>query len=462
MPKRQSPSGLVRAIPPLFPDQKRDVKMELDAGRVFDASEPGTGKTRKRIEVFTKRRVAGGGCALVFAPKSLLRSAWEADARKYAAWMKTSVAYAENRQEAFDAKADMYITNHDAVKWVAQQKAAFFNKFEYLIVDESSAFKHSTSQRSKALNKIKRYFKYRAVMNGLPNTNGVTDVWNQVNIVDDGKRLGPSFYAFRSAVCTPEQVGPRPNMVKWVDRDGAEESVGALIRDITQRSTLKGVPKNHRYSVPFHLVPKHVAAYKVMEKDAVLQLKSGEISAVNAAVLSTKLLQIASGAVYDEHGDYHVISRERYELVADLAEARKHTVVFFLWTHQRDLLIEEFAKRGLTHMLIDGSVSDKKRLENVQHYEMGMYRVALLHPASAAHGLTLVRGKATIWPSPTHNLEWWLQGNARIARIGQTDETETINVIGSATYEEKVYERMGQKNVKLIDLLRSIEDVHRD
>jgi len=189
-----------------------------------------------------------------------------------------------------------------------------------------------------------------------------------------------------------------------------------------------------------------------------VQLKSGQVTAVNAAALSTKLLQIASGAVYDEHGNYHVISNDRYELVADLIEARKNTVVFFLWTHQRDLLIEEMKKRKLTYMVIDGSVTDKQRAENVQMYEAGMFRTCFLHPKSAAHGLTLVRGKATIWPSPTHDLAWWLQGNARIARKGQVDETETISVLGQGTYEEKVFSRMGDKNVKLIDLLRSIEE----
>lgn len=449
---------LAREIPPLFPDQKRDIAQELEVETVCDWSEPGTGKTRKRIEVFAKRRTKGGKCALVFAPKSILRAAWEADVRTYAGWLKVSVAFAENRKEAFAAKADMYIVNHDGVKWVAKQPPSFFAKFDYLVIDESDAFKHHTSQRSKAMQKIKKYFRYRAVMNGAPNTVSITDVWHQVNIVDDGKRLGTSFYAFRGAVCVPEQVGPRPNMVKWTDRVGSEEQVAALIRDISQRSLLKNVPKNWvRPPVEFILTKPHMLAYRKMEEDAILQLKSGEISAVNAAVLSTKLLQIASGAVYDDTGKYHVISRDRYELVADMIEARRHTVVFFLWQHQRDLLIEELAARKLTYMLIDGSVSDKKRAENIQMYQAGMFRTALLHPKSAAHGTTLTRGTSTIWPSPTHDLAWFLQGNARIARTGQKQETETISVLAKGTYEEKVHASTTMKNVKLIDLLRSIE-----
>jgi SNF2 family DNA or RNA helicase len=449
-------SGLIRDIPPLFPDQVKSIAAELKHGVILDFSEPGTGKTRVRIAVFGKRRVAGGKCCLVLGPRSLLRSAWEADVAKYANWLKVSVAFANNREKAFQSKADMYVTNHDASKWLAKQPDSFFAKFDYLVVDESDAYKHHTSQRSKALNKIKKHFKYRAIMNGYPTTNGLCDIWNQVQIVDDGKRLGKSFFAFRSAVCEPQQVGPMPNMVKWVDREGTEERVGLLLKDISLKNVLKDVPGNRNYTVPFYLTQAHMDAYKEMKNEAVLQLKSGEISAVNAAVMHIKLLQIASGAAYDDAGNYHVISKDRYELVADLAAARKNTVIFFLWKHQRDLLIEALKARDMTYMVIDGSATDTQRAERIAMYENGMFRSALLHPKSAAHGLTLVRGKATIWPGPTHDLSWWLQGNRRIHRAGQRDETETINVIGQDTYDENVFAHLGDKNVRLIDLLRSI------
>lgn len=451
--------SLFRTVPPMFPDQEKSVATEIELGRVFDASEPGTGKTRVRLEVFAKRRKAGGGCMLVLAPKSLLRTAWESDARSYVNWLTVSVATAENREKAFAKDADIYVTNHDAVKWLATKPASFFKKFDYLVIDESSAFKHHTSQRSKAVAKIRRYFKFRAVMNGLPTPNGVCDIWHQMYLVDDGKRLGESFYGFRSASCIPIQVGSKANMLKWEDRPGIEDAVAELVKDITIRNKLTGVPKNHmRPPTMFYMNKAHREAYETLKKEAVLQLKSGEISAVNAAVLANKLLQLTSGAVYDEAGNYHVLDKSRYELIADLVEARKCSVVFMFWQHQRDLLVEEFNKRELTHMIIDGDVSDRKRLENVQMFEAGMFRAALLHPKSAAHGLTLVRGKSTIWSGPTHDLEWWVQGNARIARRGQADETETIRILADNTYEEKVYEALEGKNVKAYDLLRSLVD----
>ena len=295
-------------------------------------------------------------------------------------------------------------------------------------------------------------------MNGAPNTNTILDVWHQAKLVDDGKRLGTSFYAFRSAVAIPQQVGPQPNMVKWVDRDGAEAQVHALLKDIAIRNKLEGLPENREYPVSYYLKPQQLANYLKMEKDAIIQLKTGEVSAINAAAVVTKLLQIASGAVYDEQQNYHVIDTSRYEMIADMVEARKHTLVFFLWKHQRDMLIEEFKKRKLTHMVIDGDVrSDKKRNAMINEYQSGMYRVGLLHPKSAAHGLTLTRGTATIWASPTYDQGWWVQGNHRIFRKGQTEKTETISVLAEGTIERKVYDRRAEKGSNMRSLLELFE-----
>lgn len=443
-------------VPPLFSHQKDDIQFELERERVFDTSDAGTGKTRTRLEVYSKRRAKGAGCALVISPKNVMRSAWEADCKRYTPWLATSICRAETREKDFSRKADIYVTNHDATKWLAKQPAKFFEKFEVLIVDEMPAFKHHTSDRSRALSKIKKYFKYRIGMTGTPNTNAITDNWNQLFILDDGKRLGESFYHFRSATQVPKQVGPQVNMVKWEDREGAETAVASLIQDITIRHAFEDchdIPPNHNYIVPFYMEQAHEAAYQEMEKNAVLELKKGTVTAVNAAAVATKLLQIASGAVYDSDGAYHVVDKSRYELVGDLAEERKFSIVFFLWTHQRDLLQEEFKKRGITNTLIDGSVTQRKREEAVQFFQNGFYRVLLAHPASAAHGLTLTRGTSTIWASPTYNLEHWLQGNRRIYRAGQTQKTETVNIIAEGTIEERVYHALSKKNVKLMNLL---------
>ena len=441
--------------------QAVSVKFLKKQPKAFDMSDPGTGKTFVEIADFADRRKKKGKCALVIASKSLLESAWGDDIRKFAPNLTTSVAYATNRQSAFDATADVYITNHDAVKWLAQKPKGWFAKFDTLIVDESSAFKHHTAQRSKGLAKISKFFDYIRLMSGTPNTNGVCDLWHQVFVLDGGKRLGRSFFGFRSAVCVPEQVGPAASMVKWVDKENAEAIVSALISDIVIRHRFEDcvdIPANHQYSVNYHLPKKHMEKYKELEDNSILMLKKSSVTAINGAVLYGKLLQLASGAVYNDDGGYSLIDTERYSLVLDLVQERQHSVVFFHWQHQRDQLIEMAEARKIRYALIDGTVSGKKRDEVVKHYQAGFYDVIFAHPQSAGHGLTLTKGTATIWTSPTHNLEHYLQGLKRIHRIGQKEKTETIMVLAPGTVEERVYESLCAKNVKLTTLLDYLKE----
>ena len=457
---------------PLFPHQIESVKFFQRTIRGFDSSDPGTGKTRVQIELFANRRSRGGGCALVIAPKSLLRSAWEDDFKKFAPRITVSVAEAANREKAFQVSADVYVVNTDATRWLVKQKSGFFARFDTLIVDEISYFKHRTSARSKALNIIKKYFKYRYGLTGTPNANNILDIWHQLFLIDDGNALGRSFYRFREAVCTPKQVGPQPNMVDWVERDGASETIAALIRPITLRHKFEDVfvemPANTERRIHYHLSTKQLLAYRTMERDQLVELVSktpgrngkqsiDTVSAVNAAAVTQKLLQIASGAAYTVDGSVR-IENGRYELVADLVEERRHSVVFFNWTHQRDALIDEFKARGITYTVIDGHTAAGARHEAVDFFQKGFYRVLLAHPASAGHGLTLTKATTTIWSSPTYNLEHFLQGNRRIYRAGQTLPTETIVVVAQGTIDETVMEKLVLKNAKQLNLLDILKE----
>jgi len=419
---------------------------------VFDMSDPGTGKTAVRIWAFAeRRRKQRTGPMVVFAPRSLLVNAWANDCARFAPDMKVSVAWAKNREEAFAADADIYITNHDAAKWFATRPREFYERFRdgQLVLDESTAYKHHTSQRSRAVQKLslmktagKRNFSRRAALSATPISNGICDIWHQVYVLDAGHRLGTSFYAFRNEVSIPKQVGRNVNAIQWADKPGAEEAVFGLLADITVRHRIDDctdIPETHLYTISYQLSAKQWRAYKEMETAQLLMLKGGKMTAVNAAAVSTKLLQIASGAVYDNDHAYHVIDRDRYELILDLAEARKHPIVFFFWTHQMKLLTEEATKRGLSFVVIDGEVSDKEMSSIVRNYQAGTYDVLFAHPKSAAHGLTLTRGTSIIWSAPTANLEWFIQGNRRQARLGQKEKTEVIVVLGAGTYDERVY-----------------------
>jgi SNF2 family DNA or RNA helicase len=141
----------------------------------------------------------------------------------------------------------------------------------------------------------------------------------------------------------------------------------------------------------------------------------------------------------------------------DLAEKRSHCVIFFLWTHQKECLIEEAQKRGITFGVIDGSVSERKVSETVSYFQRGLYKVIFAHPQSAAHSLTLTRGVATIWASPTYNLEHYLQGLRRIFRAGQTKNTETITIVAQGTIEEKVQAALDAKDLNMTELLSQMK-----
>lgn len=445
-------------VKPHWGHQLKTLKLLKRSPIVFDASDPGTGKTRSSVEAYASR---SGKCALIVAPKTLLDTAWSDDINEYAEDMEYSICKAGTREEDFKRKADIYITNTDAVGWLAQQNKKFFGKFDTIIVDEISSFKHRTSQRSKALNKIKKYFHYRQGLTGTPNPKSVTDIWNQIFFLDDGERLGTEFFKFRAAVCTPVQVGPGRNMLEWRDKPAAEEAVAKLISDISVRHQFDecmDIPPNTIHTIKYKMSPKQTKLYKKLEDFAIVQCDSGEVvSAVNAAVLANKLLQLASGAVYAD-GEPQLIDTGRYQLIGDLIEQRKHSVVFFIWRHQKEQLELVLQKRGISYAIIDGTVPNAKRKEIVRAYQAGFYQTILLHPKTGAHGLTLTRGTSTIWASPIYEPDFLKQGIHRIFRGGQTQRTETIMIEAENTIEGHVFNSLNSKNNRMVNLLKILKE----
>lgn len=440
----------------LYQHQKETLKALIEEPRTADWSDPGTGKTAVALSLVKRRNAT----TLVVCPKTLMETAWVADAHLFYPELVVLCSYAPHKEVLFQQHANIFVINVDGAVWLAKQPAKFFRKFDMLIMDESSMLKHHTSQRSRAMNKVKKYFPYRHAMSGTPTANGITDIWHQVYLLDDGERLGKSFYHFQQSTCKPVQTGPLPQHRKWVEKPGSIEAVAGRLSDISVRNRFDDVvdiPKNVMRYIRFSLNKQNMASYQAMREDSILEYKEGNVNAVNAAVRRGKLLQIASGAVYDERGKAKVMATDRYELVAELVKAREHSLIFFLWAHQRDQIIKKLGKK-LKYAVIDGSVtSNKKRTQIINDFEAGEYQTLLLHPASAGHGITLVRATATIWPSPTDNYEFWEQANRRMVRTGQKHRTETILVTAKETLEENVYDRMQHKKGNMGTLLELLE-----
>lgn len=445
---------MAKLIPEPFAHQAATTEFILARDAAFITSDPGTGKTRAVLDAIAQR----GGRALVFAPLSILQSSWGDDIETFTPDVDYVVAYASNRAKAFKANAKVTITNHDAVKWLVKNPQ-YLKGFDTLVVDESTAFKNKDSQRSKAMAKLSQQFKYRIAMTGTPIPNSVLDAWHQLLILDGGQRLGPRFFSYRSAVCTPKFNGFAN---EWVDKDNAAEMLAAAIIDINIRYSLEeclDMPE-HNVNVMYIELPKDIEAkYKILSEESVLVEGDKMVSAVHAGAKVKKLLQLCTGAVYNEDGVAVGIHPHRYELVLDLVQQRKHSLVAFNWKHERDYLVENAKKRGIRFAVIDGDVKVQHRTEIVKQFQNGELDVIFAHPQSAGHGLTLTRGTATIWCSPTYNAEHYTQFNRRIYRAGQKQRTETICIAAKRTWETQVYKALDNKitrSEQLLDLLKDI------
>jgi len=438
-----------------FDHQVKTTNFLLKTPRALITSDPGTGKTRSVIDAYAQRKE---GRMLVLAPLSILSASWGDDIKKFQPKLTYVVAYAKNREAAFKSKADIVITNHDAVKWIAKNEK-LLQGFDTICIDEFTAFKNKDSQRSKAVLKLAAKFKYRIAMSGTPNSNTILDIWHPTLIVDDGERLGKRFYGFRSAVCTSRFNGFAN---EWVDKPNAQEIVAASIKDINIRYQLENcidMPEQSVHTMCVQLTPDIMKQYELLAADSVLYTGKETINAINAGARVKKLLQLCTGAVYTEDGVACGIHSERYELVMQLVSERKHSLVAFNWRHEREHLVRLAQEMGLEYGVIDGDTPANKRKDIVDRMQAGQLKVVFAHPQSAGHGLTLTTATTVIWASPTYNAEHYQQFNRRIYRAGQTQKTEIIHIAADNTWEPDVYTKLQTKLERMDDLLQILNQL---
>ena len=441
---------------PAYAHQTETTNFILKHPRCLITSDPGTGKTRAVLDAL----ITLGNKTLVIAPLSILEAAWVDDIKKFQPHLTYGVAYAKNRAKVFaDTELDIVITNFEAVNFL-HKNPQLLERFDTLVVDEFTAFKNKDSKRSKNLKQIVSCFDNRIFMSGTPNTNTILDVWHPVLCVDDGKRLGNRFYSFRNQVCTPRFNGFAN---EWTDKPGIEQTVAQLLNDINIRHALEeciDLPDNVTRIMHTDLTRDVKRMYDTLAEESVLYTKQGTINAVNAGARVKKLLQLVSGAVYDEVGDTKYIHQHRYDMIMDLLEVRKHSLVAFNWKHERNALTQLAEKKGFSYEVIDGETPAHKRVDIVGRFQAGQIKILFAHPQSASHGLTLTKATTCIWCSPTYNAEHFQQFNRRIHRAGQSSKTETILIAARNTWEEKVYEKLNGKLGKMENLLHVLNKLH--
>ncbi len=446
---------MLNNIPAPYAHQQSTTDFIINTKQCLITSDPGTGKTRAVLDA----HAILGGKTLVLAPLSILEAAWGEDINKFQPNIKYGVAYAKNRTKVFeDGTYDMVITNFEAVNFL-QKNPQYCKQFDTIVIDEFTAFKNREAKRSKNLNKIISYFTNRIAMSGTPNSNTILDIWHPVYLIDGGERLGSRFYAFRHQACTPKFNGFAN---EWIDKPGIEEAVANKLSNISIRYALSDcmdLPDKIVRTVNTKLTPNVQKQYKLLADESVLYTKSGTVNAVHAAARVKKLLQLVTGAVYDEDGVVQFVHQERYDIVMTLVAQRAHSLVAFNWKHERDALVEIAQKEGISYEVIDGSVKAEKRSDIVARYQAGHIKVLFCHPQSAGHGLTLTKANTVIWCSPTYNAEHYQQFNQRIYRAGQTQKTETILIQARNTWEPEVYKKLNTKLGRMENLLHILKEI---
>tara|TARA_R110000868_G_scaffold36278_17_gene128907 strand:- start:6524 stop:7738 length:1215 start_codon:yes stop_codon:yes gene_type:complete len=402
---------------------------------------------------------------LVLAPLSILQPSWGGDIEKFT---KYSFAIAhgtpEKRLKLLEKDVDIVVTNHDAVKWLAKHPKLLAN-FSHIVVDEFTAFKNRTSQRSRAIKTLTDIIPHAWFMSGTPNSNTILDIWYPVKLLDGGKSLGPTFWKFRSQVCEPVQVGPNPQHIEWRDKENIEEDVADLLKHMTIRFDFEeclDIPENKVSNITLEMPQWLRTKYETFIEQSYIETEEGHMTALHAGAKVKKALQMLSGAVYNDQGEVFKVHTERYALIMDLIKERKQCVIGFNYRHERANLVEMAEKQGVTYGVIDGSVKVGDRNHYISEFQNRKIQALFIHPKSGGHGLTLTAGTATIWASPTYDAEHYAQFNKRIHRAGQTKKTETIRIAYEGSKEIEVYEKLDGKMGRMEELLSLLQQYSRE
>jgi len=474
----------------LYKHQRETVEFLKTHPRALITSTPGCGKTVSVLETWHQ---VHDGKMLVIAPKSTLEAVWGNDIANfypetsYGIFNRKQVRTANYIPDLLNTNS-IVVINIEAVDLILNHLDIINDDYSTLVVDEFTSIKNRNAQRSKKTAKLASGFNTRWCLSGTPTPNGILDIWHPAFVVDDGQRLGSNFFAFRNTVCQPVQKGYHQVFTEWEEIEGASDVVADQLRDITIRHVLEDVvdmPERVYRTLEITMPDNLKKYYDEMVSTSILQLKQKEnlsvsqlmklamkaqlegnyginmhennVVAVNKAVLGNKLLQITSGSIYDSEGHGNLLDNNKYELIVELVKERDHSLVFFIWQHQCDELAKELSKQGISFNIINGEVSSKERGKIINDYQDGKYQTLLIQPQAAGHGVTLTRSRASIWCSPTWNLETFLQANHRDYRIGQTKRTEVILVQYRDTIEQKVYQALQTKRDALDNLLEILQ-----
>lgn len=390
---------------------------------------------------------------LVIAPLRVARDTWPIEIEKWDHLKGLSysvvIGTEAERIAALNRSAHIYLINRENVDWLITKSGVPFD-FDMVVIDELSSFKSASAKRFKSLLKVRPKVKRIVGLTGTPSSNGLMDLWAEFRILDMGQRLGRYITHYRNMFFVPDKRNQQM-IFSYKPKPGAEKLIYELISDITISTKsvdyLK-MPECVINEAPVILSEKERSVYEKMREEMFISLEEEEIDAVNAAALSGKLLQMANGAVYTEDKEIIKIHDKKLDALEDLIEGAngKPVLVAYWYNHDLKRIKERFKVREI------------KTSNDIKDWNNGDILVAVIHPASAGHGLNLQNGgSALIWFGLTWSLELYQQTNARLHRQGQTDTVIIHHIITRETIDEDVMKALRLKEKTQASLIDAVK-----
>ena len=390
---------------------------------------------------------------LIIAPLRVAQSTWKEEIEKWdhLNLLRYSIAVGDEKErlKALKQNSDIYIINRENVDWLVTKSGIDFN-FNMLIIDELSSFKSHTSKRFKSLLKIRPYFERVVGLTGTPSSNGLMDLWAEFRVLDLGERLGRYITHYRNEYFLPDKRNGAV-IFSYKPQKNAEERIYRRLADMTisMKSTeyLK-MPELILNELEINLDEEDQTKYKKFKKEMVMIIQEKEIDAINAASLSNKLIQLANGSIYDEDKKFYEVHNKKLDKLEEIIESANGKPVLVAYWFKADK--ERIEKRF--------KVREIKTADDIKQWNKGMIDLALIHPASAGHGLNLQSGGSTlVWFSLTWSLELYQQTNARLYRQGQKDTVVIHHLITKNTIDEDIMKSLKRKDKTQEALMRAVK-----
>ncbi len=395
---------------------------------------------------------------LVVAPKRVVESVWSQEVSKWSHLKHLKVVKVNgneaSRERALREKAHVYLISRDNIAWLCGLYGGGMLPFDMLVLDESSSFKSPKSARFKALKRAQSSLNRVVILTGTPVPNGLIDLWSQIYLLDRGERLGKTIGSYRDKYFN---AGQRSGAIvyNYRPKNSVERDIHNKISDICMSMKAEDylkMPDKIVNVIKLDMSEELGNRYGEFEREQVLELMEKDITAVNRAVLSNKLLQFANGAIYDEDRGVHELHSLKLDAAEEVVEAAqgKPVLIAWLFQHDRDRLMTKLKKYKPVQLKTD---------KHVQDWNAGRIQVMLMHPASGGHGLNLQSGGNTVlWFGNNWSLELEQQLNARLYRQGQQASKVFIHKLAlRGTLDEKVISRSEGKARTQDDLMEAIK-----